>query len=137
MMPGRHATGSDAPELRELRVGFIPLTDCASLIVAANMGFDRRYGIRILPSREPSWAAIRDKLLGGALDAAHLLYGIAYGVQMGMCRTGQLLRQETAALISYRHHRIAHRTTHGARGSGAVSQICLRRPDQTTGSKVA
>ena len=62
------AQGSDAPELTELRVGFMPLTDCAPVIIAAEMGFDRQYGIKITPSKEPSWMAIRDKtLIGRAL----------------------------------------------------------------------
>ncbi len=78
------AAGSDAPELEEVRIGFIPLTDCASVIMAAELGFDAKYGIRIVPSRERSWAAVRDKLLTGDLDAAHVLYGLVYGVQLGI-----------------------------------------------------
>ncbi len=70
--------------LPQVRVGFIPLTDCAPLAVAAARGFDRRHGIEIMLSRESSWAAVRDKLLTGALDAAHALYGLVYGVQMGI-----------------------------------------------------
>lgn len=76
--------GSDAPEKREVRVGFLPLTDCASIVIASLRGFDRRYGIKIIPTREASWAAVRDKLLNGVLDAAQVLYGLAYGVQMGI-----------------------------------------------------
>ncbi len=68
---------------RTLRVGFIPLTDCAPVIVAAALGFDRRHGIRIVPTREASWAAVRDKLVSGALDAAHMLYGMALAVHGG------------------------------------------------------
>ena len=123
VMPGRHATGSDAPELRELRVGFIPLTDCASLIVAANMGFDRRYGIRILPSREPSWAAIRDKLLGGALDAAHLLYGIAYGVQMGIAGP----RRDMAVLMTLNQNGQAITLSNALSDNGVFGADALRR----------
>lgn len=73
-----------AIEQEEIRVGYLALTDCAPLVVAAALGFDEKYGIRILPSREPSWAAVRDKLLGGALDAAQLLYGLVYGVELGI-----------------------------------------------------
>src|SRR5690242_5219402 len=72
---------SHAPRLR---IGFLPLTDCASLIVAAERGFDRKHGIEIVPVREPSWAAIRDKLIRGELDAAHALYGLVYGVELGI-----------------------------------------------------
>ncbi len=71
-------------DLPAVRVGFMPLTDCASVVMAAARGFDRKYGIRIVLSRESSWAGVRDKLGAGDLDAAHALYGMLYGVQMGI-----------------------------------------------------
>jgi nitrate/nitrite transport system substrate-binding protein len=81
---GAWAAGSDAPEKTEVKVGFIPLTDCASVVMAAELGFDKKYGIKIIPSKEASWAGVRDKLINGELDAAHVLYGLIYGVQMGV-----------------------------------------------------
>ena len=81
---GAWAAGSDAPELTEVKIGFIPLTDCAPIIVAAEMGFDKKYGIKITPSKEASWAGVRDKIVNGELHAAHVLYGLIYGVQMGI-----------------------------------------------------
>ncbi|MBI3145049.1 MAG: ABC transporter substrate-binding protein [Pseudogulbenkiania sp.] len=78
------AAGSDKPEKTEVKVGFIPLTDCASVIVASKMGFDKKYGITIVPSKEASWAAVRDKMVNGELDAAHVLYGLMYGVHLGI-----------------------------------------------------
>ncbi len=79
-----HAAGSDAPEITEVKIGFIPLTDCAPIIVAAEMGFDKKYGIKITPSKEASWAGVRDKLVNGELHASHVLYGMMYGSQMGI-----------------------------------------------------
>jgi len=78
------AAGTDAPEITEVKIGFIPLTDCAPIVVAAEMGFDKKYGIKITPSKEASWAAIRDKTVNGELHAAHVLYGLVYGVQLGI-----------------------------------------------------
>ena len=78
------AAGSDAPEKTEVKVGFIPLTDCASVVIASVMKFDEKYGIKIVPSKEASWAAVRDKLVNGELDAAHVLYGVVYGVHLGI-----------------------------------------------------
>ena len=78
------AAGSDAPEKKEVRIGFIPLTDCASVVMAAVNKFDEKYGIKIIPTKEASWASVRDKLVNGELDAAHVLYGLVYGVQMGI-----------------------------------------------------
>jgi len=81
---GAWAAGSDKPEKTQVKVGFIPLTDCASIVVAAAMGFDKKYGIEIIPSKEASWAGVRDKLVNGELDASHVLYGLIYGVQLGV-----------------------------------------------------
>jgi len=78
------AAGSDAPEKKEVKIGFIPLTDCSSVVMASVMEFDKKYGIKIVPSKEASWASVRDKLVNGELDAAHVLYGLIYGVQMGI-----------------------------------------------------
>jgi nitrate/nitrite transport system substrate-binding protein len=79
-----YAQGSDAPEKKEVKIGFIPLTDCASIVMASVLGIDQKYGVKIIPSKEASWASIRDKLLAGENDMTHLLYGMAYGTQMGI-----------------------------------------------------
>jgi nitrate/nitrite transport system substrate-binding protein len=78
------AGGSDAPELKEVKVGFIPLTDCASVVMASMLKLDEKYGIKITLSKEASWAGVRDKLVNGELHAAHVLYGLIYGVELGI-----------------------------------------------------
>jgi nitrate/nitrite transport system substrate-binding protein len=80
--PGPERPGQ--PEKDTVRIGFMPLTDCASIVMASLLGFDRKYGIKILLSKESSWAGVRDKLNNGELDAAHALYGMVYGVQLGI-----------------------------------------------------
>lgn len=70
--------------LPEVRVGYIPLTDCATIAVAHELGFDRKHGIVIRPILQPSWAALRDKLIGGELEAAHCLYGLVYDIELGL-----------------------------------------------------
>jgi nitrate/nitrite transport system substrate-binding protein len=79
-----YAAGSDAPEKTEVRIGFIPLTDCASVVMAAELGLDKKYGVKIIPTKESSWAGVRDKLVHGELDFAHVLYGLVYGVHLGV-----------------------------------------------------
>ena len=81
---GAWAQGSDKPEKEEVRIGFIPLTDCASVVMASVLGFDKKYGIKIIPTKEASWAGVRDKLVNGELDMAHVLYGLIYGVHLGV-----------------------------------------------------
>ncbi len=79
-----YAAGSDKPEKEEVRIGFIPLTDCASVVMASVLGFDKKYGVKIVPTKEASWAGVRDKLVNGELDMAHVLYGLVYGVHLGV-----------------------------------------------------
>lgn len=78
------AAGSDAPEKTDLTIGFIPLTDCASVVMASELGLYKKYGLNVTVSKEASWAAVRDKLVLGQLDAAHVLYGLMYGAHLGI-----------------------------------------------------
>jgi len=73
-----------APEKTHLKIGFVPLADAAPLVAAKRLEFGHAHGLTLELSRQPSWAALRDKLLAGELDAAHTLYGLVYGVQLGM-----------------------------------------------------
>ncbi|WP_246791901.1 CmpA/NrtA family ABC transporter substrate-binding protein [Burkholderia perseverans] len=72
------------PERRELRLGFVALSDAAPLVVAQRLQLGARHGLALTLERQPSWASIRDKLLTGEIDAAHALYGLVYGVQLGI-----------------------------------------------------
>jgi nitrate/nitrite transport system substrate-binding protein len=81
---GAWAAGSDSPEKTDVKVSFIALTDCSSVVMANNLGLDKKYGVKIIPTKEASWAAIRDKLVNGENDFSHILYGLIYGLQLGI-----------------------------------------------------
>ncbi|WP_250535307.1 CmpA/NrtA family ABC transporter substrate-binding protein [Caballeronia sp. AZ10_KS36] len=78
------SSATHAPERTHLRLGFVALSDAAPLAAAALREMGQRHGIEIELCRQPSWAVVRDKLLSGELDAAHALYGLVYGVQLGI-----------------------------------------------------
>ncbi len=84
MRASAYAQGSDAPEKKEVKIGFIPLTDCASIVMASVLKLDEKYGVKIIPSKEASWASVRDKVTSGENDMTHLLYGMAYGIHLGV-----------------------------------------------------
>lgn len=78
-------TGISAkPVKKVVKLGFIPLTDCAPLVIAKEMGFFAKYGVDVQLSKEASWAVIRDKILNGELDAAHCLYSMPFSVYTGI-----------------------------------------------------
>ena len=130
---GAWAAGSDAPEKPEVRIGFIPLTDCASVVMAAALGLDRKHGIRITPTREASWAGVRDKLVNGELDAAHVLYGLVYGVQLGIGGP----RKDMAVLMNLNHNGqaislSAKLADKGVRDGASLRAYMTREPRQYT-----
>ena len=71
-------------EQEHVRLGFVPLTDCAPLVSARERGFFREEGLDVSLSREPSWANVRDKLAVGALDGAQLLAPISLSTSLGI-----------------------------------------------------
>lgn len=70
--------------LMQVRLGFVPLIDCALPVVARAKGFAEDENIDLVLVREMSWAAIRDKLSYGLFDAAHLLAGIPLAARLGL-----------------------------------------------------
>src|SRR6201987_4033362 len=56
-----------------LKVGFIPIIDCAPVVLAEELGAFERQGLDVEIRREVSWANVRDKLALGLLDRAHIL----------------------------------------------------------------
>jgi nitrate/nitrite transport system substrate-binding protein len=81
------AQGSDAPEKKEVKIGFIPLTDCASVVMASVLELDKKYGVKIIPTKEASWASVRDKLTNGEIGSAKK----DMAVMMTLNRNGQAI----------------------------------------------
>src|SRR5436190_22772085 len=117
------AAGSDAPEKSEVKIGFIPLTDCASVVIASELGFDKKYGIKITPSKEASWASVRDKLVNGELDAAHVLYGLVYGVHLGIGGP----KKDMVVLMNLNHNGQAITLSNKLREKGVTDGASLKQ----------
>lgn len=83
-----------------LRLGFVPLSDCAPIAVAMEMGIFKRYGLNVTLSRELGWASVRDKMFYGDLDAAQSIAGIAFALSMGF---GELRCEVVVPLILNLH----------------------------------
>lgn len=70
---------------KTLRIGFVPLNDCAPLVMAQELGLYEKYGVRVALSRELGWATIRDKIVHRELDAAHALVAMPIAATLGLC----------------------------------------------------
>lgn len=67
-----------------IRVGFLPLVDCAILVAAKECGFAEQEGIKLELLRDVSWSNIRDRVVHGRLHAAHMLAGLPIAVSLGL-----------------------------------------------------
>ncbi|UBF25253.1 nitrate ABC transporter ATP-binding protein [Kovacikia minuta CCNUW1] len=68
-----------------LEIGFVPLTDCAPLVVAKEMGFFAKHGLEdVTLSREPTWKAIAEGVVSQRLDAATMVAGLPLALTLGI-----------------------------------------------------
>ncbi|MBV6497875.1 MAG: Nitrate transport protein NrtA [Prosthecobacter sp.] len=78
------AYADDSPESPDVKLGIIALTDCSSIVVAHEKGLFKKYGINSTVSKGASWAAIRDSLSNGDIQATHMLIGMPIASTMGL-----------------------------------------------------
>lgn len=79
------AMGGNGLEKINLDLGFIPLTDCAPLVVAKEKGFFQKHGLeQVNLVKEPSWQAIADGIRERRLDGAQMVAGMPLALTLGM-----------------------------------------------------
>ena len=78
------AYASDAPETAALNFGMIALTDCSPIVIAHEKGLFKKYGIESTVTKGANWAAIRDSLSSGTIQATHMLIGMPLASTMGL-----------------------------------------------------
>ena len=125
--------GSDAPEKTSINLGFMALSDCASVVVAATQGFAQPYGLTLNLKRQSSWANLRDKLVSGELDAAHSLYGLVYAVHLGI---GGVAATDMAVLMGLNQNGQSINLSHGLQSLGVTSPEALDRHVHQTRPKL-
>ncbi|WP_095648519.1 CmpA/NrtA family ABC transporter substrate-binding protein [Pseudomonas indica] len=125
--------GSDAPEKSAINLGFMALTDSASLIVAATQGFAQPYGLTLNLKRQASWATLRDKLISGELDAAQGLYGLIYAVHLGIGGTPPV---DMAVLMGLAQNGQSISLSHRLQAAGVITPEALAKRAHQDGAKL-
>jgi len=65
------ATFSISNHRDTLTIGFVPMTDCAPLIAAQELGYFKEAGLDVNLSREAGWAGVRERMIHRELDGSH------------------------------------------------------------------
>src|SRR5450631_3084842 len=73
-----------APEKKDLKVGFIPITCATSIIMASPLGFYSKQGLNVEVIKTAGWAVIRDKTINKEYDAAHMLSPMPLAITLGV-----------------------------------------------------
>ncbi len=83
--PLRLAVAKHGLEKVNLDLGFVPLTDCAPLVVAQQLGLFKKYGLEeVKLVREPGWKMVYEGVRSGRLDGAAVLAGIPLASTLGV-----------------------------------------------------
>ncbi len=80
--PRRRARNTKAA--RPVKLGFIALTDCASLVIAKELGYFEDRDLDVTLEKQASWPATRDNLLTNQIDGAHALFSLPFSVATGI-----------------------------------------------------
>jgi NitT/TauT family transport system ATP-binding protein len=70
--------------MTRISAAFLPLTDSAVLVAAREKGFAAEQDIALDLIRSESWATLRDRLVYGQVQAAHILAPLAIAVTLGL-----------------------------------------------------
>ena len=96
-------------QVRPLRVGFLPLTDCAPLVMAHELGYFTHHDLDVKLCRERDWTTISHKFVNGELDAIQAPASFPFTISLGLngepcaCVTGLILNLQGNAITLARH----------------------------------
>lgn len=68
----------------QVQCGYLPLVDCAPLIIAKELTFAAQEGLDLVLWKQPSWSALRDRLAFGHIDFAHMLSPMPVAMSLGL-----------------------------------------------------
>ena len=88
-----------------LRLGFVPLSDCAPVVYGWEAGLFARHGLEVELRRETRWSDIRDKIISGDLDAAQAPATLPFITNLGLesdpfaCVSAMVLSLEGCGIV--------------------------------------
>ena len=108
--------------LQPVTLGFIALTDCASLVMAKELGYFEERGLDVTLQKQASWAATRDALLNNQIDGAHCLFSMPLSVATGLGGTAGNTSLKIAMVLSNNGQAITLKKDYAAAGYGNLAK---------------
>jgi nitrate/nitrite transport system substrate-binding protein len=98
-----------APEKKNLKIGFIPITCATPLILAHPLRYYAAEGLEVEVIKTAGWALIRDKVLNKEYDASHMLAPMPIAISMGIGSSQQAMNVATIQNINGQAITLANR----------------------------
>jgi nitrate/nitrite transport system substrate-binding protein len=108
--------------IRPVTLGFIALTDCASLVMAKELGYFEDQGLDVTLQKQASWPATRDALLNKQIDGAHCLFGMPFSVATGLGGPARNTSLKIAMVLSNNGQAITLKKDYAAAGYGDLAK---------------
>ena len=89
-----------APEKKNIKIGFIPITCATPLILAHPLRYYAAEGLEVEVIKTAGWALIRDKVLNKEYDASHFLAPMPIAISMGVGSSAQPMNVATIQNIN-------------------------------------
>ncbi|MET1001690.1 MAG: CmpA/NrtA family ABC transporter substrate-binding protein [Acidimicrobiia bacterium] len=116
------ASRAKSGSLRPVTLGFIALTDCASLVMAKELGYFEDRGLDVTLQKQANWAATRDALLTNQIDGAHCLFGMPFSVATGIGGTAGNTSLKVAMVLNNNGQAITLKKDYAAAGYGSLAK---------------
>jgi len=108
--------------VRPVTLGFIALTDCASLVMAHELGYFAERDLEVTLQKQASWAATRDALLTNQIDGAHCLFSMPLSVATGLGGTAGNTSLKIAMVLNNNGQAITLKKDYAAAGYGNLTK---------------
>src|SRR5207253_4166822 len=115
-------SATQASANRKVTLGFISLTDNASIVMAKELGYFAERGLDVSVVKQASWPVTRDNLLTGQIDGAHCLFGMPFSVATGIGGSAGNTSLKIAMVLNNNGQAITLKKDYAAAGYGDLAK---------------
>jgi bicarbonate transport system substrate-binding protein len=126
---GSGVKAGEEPEVKTVKLGYLPIVESAPLVIAKAKGFFAKYGMDVALDKQANWGAARDNVKigssGGGIDGGQWQMPMPYLISEGIITDGASVPMYVLAQLNTQGNGIAIASKH------AGKNISLRLADQT------
>jgi bicarbonate transport system substrate-binding protein len=132
--PAVNVNPADAPEVKKIKLGYIPIAESAPLIIAQEKGFFAKYGMsEVEVSKQANWPSARDNVVigseAGGIDGGQWQMPMPHLITEGIITNGRKMPMYVLAQLNTQGNGIAVSGENAGKGIG----LKITNPDYIKG----